>query len=199
MKASGSLVAAFAERWWVPLTRGIAAILLGVFVLAAPAISLFTLAVAFASYAVADGLGNLVLAVRTARAGVARSGLLFFQGLIGPGAAALAITWPELTPMRLLPFIALWAVWTGTAAILAAIAMRNELAGEWLLGAGGVLSLSFGLMLVAFPGTGALTALWAIAAWALVFGAAMLGLSWELYRLGHLRPPHLPRGAPHPV
>jgi len=187
MHVPGSLVAALSERWWVPLCRGAAAIIFGVYVLAhVQTLTLPMLAIAFGGYAIAEGLATLALALRIARANFARSLLLFFHGVAGISLGALPLLWSEPSGM-LSSLIALWAVWTGTIAIIEAMTMRRELAGEWLHGTGGVISLCFGLMLVASPRGGALAMRGVIAAWALVFGLVLLGLSGELYRLGHLR------------
>ena len=44
----------------------------------------------------------------------------------------------------------------------------------------GVLSVVFGLLLFIFPGAGALTVVWLIGIYALVFGFLLLGLAWRL-------------------
>ena len=52
--------------------------------------------------------------------------------------------------------------------------------GEWLLGLTGVLSVVFGLLLIIFPGAGALTVVWLIGIYALVFGVVLVGLALRL-------------------
>ena len=52
--------------------------------------------------------------------------------------------------------------------------------GEWLLGLTGVLSVVFGLLLIIFPGAGALTVVWLIGVYALVFGVVLVGLALRL-------------------
>ena len=52
-----------------------------------------------------------------------------------------------------------WAIATGVLQIAGAIRLRKEIENEWLLIASGVLSVIFGLILVAQPGTGALALL----------------------------------------
>ena len=90
---------------------------------------------------------------------------------------------PEVTALALLFYIAIWAVATGVLQIAAAIALREEIEGEWLLGLGGLASVIFGALLVARPGAGALAVLWLIGAWALVFGALLVVLSLKARRL----------------
>ena len=52
-----------------------------------------------------------------------------------------AFIWPALTAVALLIFIALWAIITGILEIVAAIQLRKEMNGEWLLGFAGAISL----------------------------------------------------------
>ena len=88
----------------------------------------------------------------------------------------------------MLYFIAAWAVVTGLAEIIAGIRLRNVITGEWLLMLAGVLSVVFGLMLIGFPGAGALAvALW-IGAYATVFGILLIALGLRLRSWGRGHP-----------
>jgi uncharacterized membrane protein HdeD (DUF308 family) len=44
----------------------------------------------------------------------------------------------------------------------------------------GLLSIAFGAVLIAWPGTGALAVIWTIAWFALFFGCMFIGLAFEL-------------------
>ncbi len=168
-----------AERWWVPVVRGIAAIAFGILVIVYPAISLFALIMLWGAYALVDGVFNLVMAARRGRAG-GSWGWLVFEGIVSIVVGVLAFAWPAMTALALLMVIAAWAVLTGIAEIAAAIRLRKEIQGEWLLGLGGALSILFGVLLVVFPGAGALAMLWMISAYSIVFGAVMIGLGLRL-------------------
>jgi uncharacterized membrane protein HdeD (DUF308 family) len=56
----------------------------------------------------------------------------------------------------------------------------------------GVLSVVFGILLFIDPAAGALAVTWLIGAYAIVFGAVLLGLAMRLYRLRQHE--HQPRG-----
>jgi len=58
--------------------------------------------------------------------------------------------------------------------------LRKAIAGELLLIVSGVLSILFAALLVAFPQVGALTIVYIIGAYAMVFGVLMIGLAFRL-------------------
>ncbi len=182
-------VGQLAERWWVLVVRGLAAILFGILTFILPGISLWVLVMLWAAYALVDGVLNLVLAARGARAG-RRWGWLLFEGLVSIAAGVLAIIWPDITAVALLVMIAARAVITGVAEIAVAIRLRRQLQGEWLLVVGGLLSVAFGILLVAYPGAGILAVLWMVGAYAIAFGVLLVALGWRLHgwRRGSVRP-----------
>jgi uncharacterized membrane protein HdeD (DUF308 family) len=51
---------------------------------------------------------------------------------------------------------------------------------EWLLILNGALSIAFGVILMAQPGTGALALVWMIAWYAILFGCLYIGLAFRL-------------------
>lgn len=169
-----------AERWWALVVRGVAAILFGALTFALPSISLLVLLILWAAYALVDGVLNLVLAARGARAG-RRWGWLLFEGIVSIAAGVVAVIWPGITAWALLMVIAAWAVVTGVAEIAVAIRLRRQLHGEWLLALGGVVSIALGVFLVAYPSAGVLAVLWMVGAYAILFGVLLIGLGWRLH------------------
>jgi uncharacterized membrane protein HdeD (DUF308 family) len=175
------IVELLSRTWWVLLLRGIFAIAFGVLAFVWPGITLASLVLLFGAWALVDGVFSIVGAIRGG--GSEPWWLLLLEGLVGVGIGVLTVFAPGVTALALLFYIAIWAIATGVLEIAAAIALRKEIEGEWLLGLGGLASVAFGAMLVARPGAGALAVLWLIGAYALVFGALLVLLGLRARRL----------------
>jgi uncharacterized membrane protein HdeD (DUF308 family) len=72
---------------------------------------------------------------------------------------------------------------TGVFEIVAAVRLREEIRGEGWLALAGVASIVFGVVLVLFPGAGALSLVWIIASFSFVFGAFLVLLGLRLRRV----------------
>jgi uncharacterized membrane protein HdeD (DUF308 family) len=183
-------VDSLSRNWWAVSLRGLAGILFGIITFFAPGISLAALVLLFGAYAFADGVLAIVSAVR--RRGADRWWLLLLEGLVGIAAGVLTFLWPGITALALLYVIAAWALVTGAFEIAAAIRLRKAITGEWLLALSGVFSIALGVLLVLFPGPGALAVVIWIGAYAFVFGALLFALGLRLRGVGSPRT----RGAP---
>ena len=164
-------------QWWIAAVRGATAILFGVLALLAPAASLMALVLCFGAYALVDGAFTLVTAFRQKEA---RAGVRALEGSVSLAAGVLTLVWPGIGALALLLAIAArWSV-TGLAALVAAVRLRKAIQGEWLMGASGVFSVAFGLLLAIFPGAGAVAKILWIGAHAIVFGGLLLALAYRL-------------------
>lgn len=171
-----------ARAWWLPLLRGILAVLFAVASFVWPGLTLLTLVMFFAAYAIVDGVVALTTAIRGGA--IVHRAWFAIAGVIGIAAGLAAFAWPRLTGITLVMIIGVWSILRGMAEIAAGVALRKYIRGEWLLIVGGAISILFGLALIAFPGTGALALLWLIAFWAFVFGVLMIGWAFWLRSLG---------------
>ncbi len=167
------------RNWWTFAVRGLIAILFGVVALIRPGQTVEALVLVFGVFALMDG----VLAVS---AGIAsapffkRWWALLLEGLTGIAIGLLTFFAPAVTALALVYFIAAWGLITGIFEIATAIQLRREITGEWMMILGGVLSIGFGILLFAFPAAGALSAVWMIGIYAIVFGISEIVFAFRL-------------------
>jgi uncharacterized membrane protein HdeD (DUF308 family) len=166
------------RAWWLLLLRGLVTVAFGIICLVQPGISLASLVLVFGAYCLADGILGVWMAISGARDNEHRW-LLLLWGLLGIGVGVLTFMAPGITALALLFYIAIWAIATGVLELVAAIRLRKEIDNEWLLLLSGIASVAFGVLLAAQPGAGALTVLWLIGAYAIVFGVLLLMLAFK--------------------
>jgi uncharacterized membrane protein HdeD (DUF308 family) len=164
--------------WWMTLIRGLVGILFGIMLFAKPGISLVSLVLVFGAFALADGIANIITAIGGRREHPSWW-LLLLAGLAGIAIGLLTFYNPGLTALALLFYIAIWAIAIGFLEIIAAVRLRKEIQGEFWLALAGVISVLFGMFLVARPGAGALAVLWFIATYAIIFGVIMVALAFR--------------------
>jgi uncharacterized membrane protein HdeD (DUF308 family) len=168
-----------ARNWWAIVLRGVFAVLFGLGTFVWPGITLAVLVLFYGAYLFADGIMAVVWALMGRRAGPFPWGV-FLAGLASIIAGVLTFLMPGLTALVLLYLIAAWAIVRGIFEIIAAFHLRRELTNEWLLALNGVLSVLFGILLIAAPGAGALTVLWIIGTFAIIVGVVMIMLGFRL-------------------
>jgi uncharacterized membrane protein HdeD (DUF308 family) len=173
-----------ARHWWSVALRGALAVVFGVVAWIWPAITVHALVLLFGFYALVDGLLALAALLLGGSLVRGRRGWLVVEGIAGIAAGVISFLWPGITALVLLYLIAAWAIATGVLEVVVAIWLRRELRGEWLLALGGVVSVLFGVFLIVRPGEGAVAVVWLIGLFAIVFGAALIGLGLRLRRLG---------------
>ena len=98
-------------------------------------------------------------------------------------AGLATLFYPGLTAMALLYVIAFWTIARGALEILVAIEFRKVIEGELLLGLAGLLSIAFGIFIILNPGAGALSVVWMVAIYAVLFGLTLVILSFRLKSL----------------
>ncbi len=181
------MIQAMAQSWWLFALRGVAAIIFGVLAFVSPGATILALVLVFGIYAVVDG-GLAVIAAFQMRGAVDRWWVVLLEGLAGIVVGIIAIVYPQITAGALLLLIAFWAVFTGIMEIIAAIRLRREINNEWSLILAGVLSVILGVILVAYPAAGAVGLVWAIGAYAVLFGVMMLYLAFRLRGISTSQP-----------
>ena len=175
---SDAMNAVLTRNWWLIAIRGLLGILFGLVAFLLPGVTMLSLLLVFAAYALVDGVFAIIAAVRAARQHE-RWGLLVLEGIANIATAAVAVLWPGITIIAFVLLIAAWALITGALMLRAALRLRVD-HGRWWLALGGVASLVYGILLVIAPLVGALVLTWWIGAYAMVFGVALLVLAFRL-------------------
>lgn len=167
------------RNWWAVGLRGLAAVIFGILALIWPGVTFFVLVILFGAYALVDGIFAVIAAIR-GRTELRDWGWLLVEGIIGILIGVITFFSVSTTALVLLYLIAFWAILTGIAEIVQAVRLRRLISNEWLLILGGAVSVIFGLLLIIFPGSGALAVTWLIGIYAIIFGILLLGLAWRL-------------------
>ncbi len=168
-----------ARNWWLLALRGIAGILFGIAAFVWPESTLAALVLVFGAYVFVDGIFALIAGIGMRRQ-LNLWWLVVLEGVAGIILGVLTFRSPDITALILLSFIAAWSIITGIFEIATAARLRKMIPNEWLLILSGVVSIIFGILLIVYPGAGALSIVWLIGAYALIFGILMLVLSLRL-------------------
>jgi uncharacterized membrane protein HdeD (DUF308 family) len=183
-----------AQNWWAIALRGVFAIIFGLIALFMPGAALLALVLLFAAYMVVDGILAIVAAVRAARQHE-RWGWLIVEGIVDLIAGGIAVVWPLATVIAFVLLMGAWAIVSG-ALLLAASFRLHVPHGRWLMALSGTISVIWGFLLIVWPPIGALALIWWMAAYALLFGVALIVLAFRLRGRRYAAPPQgaVPRG-----
>jgi uncharacterized membrane protein HdeD (DUF308 family) len=169
----------FARNWWALALRGVVAVIFGILALVWPHQTLLALVILFGAFMLVDGVLTLASALAW-RKWNPRWWAVALAGVAGIIVGVLTFVWPGMTGLALLYLIAAWAILTGILEIVAAIELRRVIEGEWLMVLSGILSVVLGVLLVAFPGAGALGLAWLIGIYAFVYGLLLIAFAFRL-------------------
>lgn len=178
------------DNWgWLALRGGLA-LVLGVLAIIFPATALFAFTMVFAAFALIDGFLSLASGIGGARHKHERWWALIARGLVGILVGIFFILMPYVTTigyaLASLALLAIWSIFTGVFEIAAAVKLRKEIRGEWLLGLSGLLSVLLGMaipiILALYPAATILSVAWLIGVYALAAGIVLIGQSFRLRR-----------------
>jgi uncharacterized membrane protein HdeD (DUF308 family) len=130
----------------------------------------------FGIYAILEGALVVLIEMR----GTRYRGAFIAEGAFGIVAGLVALAWPGVTALVLLYVVAIWAILSGVAEVIAAVALRREIEGEWVLFLVGVLSVVLGVAMAVLPGVGVLSLIWLVGLYALAVGVAMIVLAFRV-------------------
>jgi uncharacterized membrane protein HdeD (DUF308 family) len=177
----GARMRTLARNWWLLVVRGVLAVVFGILAFVLPGATVTALVILFGAFMLVDGVFALFSAWRRAERRMSWWPFLL-EGLSGVAIGIITFLWPGVTAFALLYLIAAWAFVTGVFEIAAAIRLRKEIRGEWVLALIGMASILFAALVVLFPGEGAVAIVWAIGAYAVVFGILLIALGLRLRR-----------------
>ena len=150
--------------------RGIIAILLGVMVLMRPARTLAVFVAFLALYLTVDGILTLASAFRAA-AGERKWWPYMVEGLLSLAVGLIGLARPGGLALMVLALFAVRAIVVGLVEMGTAVSVgRVQHGAGWLLGLAGLISLAFGLLLLARPAFMLVTGAWIFGTYAIAFG-----------------------------
>src|SRR6266704_819486 len=176
------LIETLKRHWWVPVIRGIAAIVFGVIAFVYPGLTIAVLVLLFGAWVLVDGVFRIVGAIGH-RASDSDWGFNLIIGILGIIIGLLTFHAPGVTALALVIYIAAWALMIGVTEIALAIKMRREIKGEWLLILMGLASIVFAALLLWNPVAGAAALIWIIAWYAVIIGVLAIIFGFRLRSL----------------
>jgi len=173
----------FLQRIWRNLLiTGILSLVFGLLALVMPGITLITLAWMFGFSVIGQGI-LLLGGAWSARKLDGGWWLVALLGLIGIVLGLYAIWNPGLTALVLVTIIGWFAILVGLVQVAWAWRVRKAIQGEGWIIAGGLLSILFGLYVIAQPGAGALALVVVIAVYAITYGITLIAAAMKAKRL----------------
>src|SRR5947208_10058276 len=181
------MIEALKRHWWVPVIRGIAAIVFGTMAFVYPGITIAMLVLFFGAWVLIDG-AFLVIGAIGHRASDPDWGWHLVIGVLGIIVGLLTFHAPGITALALVIYVAAWALMIGASEIVLAVKLRREIKGEWFLILMGLISIAFAVLLLWNPIAGAATLIWLIAWYAVVLGVLGIFFGFRLRSLRTLAP-----------
>ncbi|PYK11083.1 MAG: hypothetical protein DME61_01705 [Verrucomicrobia bacterium] len=176
------LIETLKRHWWVPVIRGIAAIVFGVIAFAYPGLTVAVLVLLFGAWVLVDGIFRVIGAIGH-RASDKEWGFDLIIGIVGIIIGFLTFHAPQITALALIIYIAAWALMIGATEIALAIKLRREIKGEWFLILMGLVSIVFAVMLLWNPAVGAAALIWIMAWYAVILGVLGIIFGFRLRSL----------------
>ena len=170
-----------AAHWWATAIRGLAAVVFGLFALLRPPVVFLVVVAWFGVCLIADGGLALFAAIRAIRNCEPR-GSLAVGGAASLIAGLIAFFQPRIGALGLVLMLGTWALARGIAEVVAAVRLRKQIQGGWLLTLSGILSVASAVVLFLAPGAGAAAAVLTlcIGACSLALGAVTTALALRL-------------------
>jgi len=177
------MLSSLTRNWWAPVLSGVVAILAGIAAFVWPSITFEVLVLLFGAYAFIDGVLWFSLGVLAAGEHE-RWWPLVVGGIVGIVVGVLAFAQTQATALALVYVIGVWAIVTGLLEIVVAVRLREIISTEWLMGFGGLLSIIFGVLVLAQPNAGAYALVVLFGAYAILIGISQVAFGFRMRGLG---------------
>jgi len=166
--------------WWPFVIGGLALVIFGIMAIVWPDITVITLVVLFGAVALVDGVFTIAGGLANTEDQTMRW-FLVLSGVFSIVIGVLILIWPDITAKVVLYIIATFAVVSGVARTLAAMIWPQERRSDKvLIIVSGLLGITFGVLIFAWPASGALAIVWLIGLFAIIFGAVVMVLGFEV-------------------
>src|SRR6478672_10104066 len=176
------LIETLKRHWWVPVLRGVAAVLFGIMAFVYPGLTVAVLVLLFGAWILVDGVFRVIGAIGH-RTSDKEWGFDLIIGIMGIIIGFLTFHAPRITALALIIYIAAWALMIGATEIALAIKLRREIKGEWFLILMGLASIIFAGLLLWNPIAGAAALIWIIAWYAVIMGVLAIIFGFRLRSL----------------
>jgi uncharacterized membrane protein HdeD (DUF308 family) len=173
------MVAALAGRWWAFLVQGIAMLAIAVLVFVQPQALIFLIG----AYALIDGILKLISAFSD-RSGDQNRWATLLLAVVSILAGLVIIANPAVSAGWLTSIIALWAILVGILVLVWAFRVRKEVENEWLMVLFGILSIIFGVVVLANIQEGALALRSIFVIYMIAGGILAIALAFRIKSIG---------------
>ena len=170
------------RSWGELMFGGIIALLFGIIASVWPGRTLLTIIAFFGVFILAEGIVTVVVSF-VRRNTYERWWLALIGGIVGILIGGITLARPIGTTLFLLYLIAVWALITGVFSIIAAIRLRKTIRNEWYLILSGIVAILFSIFIFARPVAAAVTIMWIISAFAVLFGILLIVLAFRIRKI----------------
>ena len=177
-----------ASNWKWLLLDGALMVLVGIIALFAPISAVYAMTIVWGAFAFVDGIFSIAAGIGKARKREEHWVAMLLRGALGLMAGIVVLVMPMVATVALTAFtwamISIWTLVTGVMEVAAAIRLRKEIKGEWLLLLSGLVSIAFGLLVpvivIMYPAASIVAMGYVIGFWALTHGVLTLSLAWKM-------------------
>jgi len=164
--------------WWSFMARGAVAAVLGLTVLIWPSASLAFLLALVGLFCLIDGIANLLAVF-----GGGERDMHLIQAVFGLALGGVFLFWPGISVRGLLIMFGAWVLLTGVSQIVAARRIDLDSDERGAMTAVGALAAFAGLVLLLWPGSGAVFIGWLVAIATLAVAGLLIFVALRLKRL----------------